>query len=30
VEIHFDPVDQLKILLQEKDRYFGAASRTGP
>jgi hypothetical protein len=30
VEIHFDPVDQLKILLQEKDRYFGAASRRGP
>lgn len=30
VEIHFDPADQLKILLQEKDRYFGAASRTGP
>jgi hypothetical protein len=30
VEIHFDPVDQLKILLQEKDRYFGAASITGP
>jgi len=24
VEILFDPVDQLKILLQEKDRYFGA------
>jgi len=26
VEIQFDPVDQLKILVQEKDRYFGAAS----
>ncbi len=30
VEIHFDPTDQLKILLQEKDRYFGAASRRAP
>ncbi|OGP52785.1 MAG: hypothetical protein A2Y65_00690 [Deltaproteobacteria bacterium RBG_13_52_11] len=26
VEIQFDPADQLKILVQEKDRYFGAAS----
>lgn len=23
IEIHFDPTDQLKILLQEKDLYFG-------
>lgn len=30
VEIHFDPVDQLKVLLQEKDLYFGAASRRSP
>jgi len=26
VEIQFDPSDQLNILVQEKDRYFGAAS----
>ncbi len=26
VEIQFDPVDHLKILVQEKDRYFGTAS----
>lgn len=26
VEIQFDPVDDLKILVQEKDRYFGAPS----
>jgi len=26
MEIQFDPVDQLKILVQEKDRYFGATS----
>lgn len=25
VEIHFDPADQLKIILQTKDLYFGAA-----
>jgi hypothetical protein len=25
VEIHFDPADQLKIILQRKDLYFGAA-----
>jgi hypothetical protein len=25
VEIHFDPADQLKILVQKKDLYFGAA-----
>jgi hypothetical protein len=25
VEIHFDPEDQLKILVQKKDLYFGAA-----
>jgi hypothetical protein len=30
VEILFDPIDQLKILRQEKDRYFGAASRGTP
>lgn len=30
VEIHFDPTDQLKVILQEKDRYFGAAARRGP
>ena len=29
VEIHFDPTDQLKVILQEKDRYFGAASHRG-
>jgi len=26
VEIQFDPVDHLKILVQEKDRYFGVTS----
>ena len=26
VEIQFDPADQLKILVQEKDRYFGSPS----
>ncbi|MCJ7664986.1 MAG: hypothetical protein MUO24_12200 [Desulfobacterales bacterium] len=26
MEIQFDPADQLKILVQEKDRYFGATS----
>jgi hypothetical protein len=30
VEIHFDPSDQLKVILQEKDRYFGAAARKVP
>ena len=25
VEIHFDPADQLRIILQRKDLYFGAA-----
>jgi hypothetical protein len=25
VEIHFDPADQMKIVLQRKDLYFGAA-----
>ncbi len=25
VEIHFDPADQMKILVQKKDLYFGAA-----
>jgi len=30
VEIHFDPIDHLKIVLQEKDRYFGAAARSRP
>jgi hypothetical protein len=30
IEIHFDPTDQLKIVLQEKDHYFGAAARMGP
>lgn len=30
VEIHFDPTDHLKVVLQEKDRYFGAAARRGP
>jgi len=30
VEIHFDPTDQVKVILQEKDRYFGAAARSGP
>lgn len=30
VAIQFDPADQLKIVLQEKDRYFGAASRRRP
>lgn len=25
VEIHFDPTDQLKIILQRKDLYFGSA-----
>jgi hypothetical protein len=25
VEIHFDPADQLKIIIQRKDLYFGAA-----
>ncbi|MBN1255762.1 MAG: hypothetical protein JXA50_10860 [Deltaproteobacteria bacterium] len=29
-EIHFDPTDQLKIVLQEKDRYFGTAARMRP
>lgn len=30
VEIHFDPSNQLQVILQEKDRYFGAAARMGP
>ncbi len=30
VEIHFDSTDQLKIILQEKDLYFGSASHRSP
>lgn len=30
VEIHFDPTDQLKVILQEKDCYFGTAARSEP
>ena len=30
VQIHFDPADQMKILVQKKDLYFGGAPRATP